>query len=161
MNGPVFKLKTAFPFCKDCPADKNCCTGETVDLPVLTPKDIDKISKKTGLVPGEFSIPTAQGLSEIRSIKGMCYFYKQGKCTIYSVRPIDCKLFPFDAHLDDAGKPILVLHLNACPVSIDAEPFIKRAQFFFRQLHPYLEEFAAYRTQRFDRHSYKVLDAIT
>ena len=155
------RVKPSFPFCKGCPADDNCCTGKTEDLPVLTPKDISAISRKTGLSASDFSIPTTNGLSNIRSRRGRCYFYKNGACTIYAVRPLDCKLFPFDVYLNDEGKPVLVLYLTACPAAAHAEAFVKRAQSFVKQGHPHLEEFAAYRPPRFDQHPYKVIETIT
>ena len=152
--GPA--LKSVFPFCKGCPADSNCCTGKTVDLPVLTPKDVGLICRKTGLAPRQFCLPTRDVLSTMRSRKGVCYFYKQGKCSIYRFRPVDCRLFPFDVHVNDEGKAVLVLHVNACPQRIDAEAFAGKVWPLVRQIKPYLKEFAEYRSPRSSRHSYKV-----
>ena len=152
--GPT--AKSGFPFCKDCPADSNCCTGKTVDLPILTPKDVEQICRKTGFEARQFSIPADKPISKIRSRKGYCYFYKQGRCSIYRFRPVDCRLFPFDVHVNDEGEPVLALHLTACPHPIDAERFAGKAWALLDQIRPYLQEFAEYRTPRFTRHSYKV-----
>lgn len=40
-----------------------------------------------------------------------CVFYKYGKCDIFSVRPLDCRLFPFDI-LDLDSKMVLVYYSN-------------------------------------------------
>ncbi|HOO53349.1 MAG TPA: YkgJ family cysteine cluster protein [Methanothrix sp.] len=85
------------------------------NLIYLTEKDIDKISRKTGLAPEEFvdtlydekkgSVRVEDGGKKVildlpvmksRESDGACVFFEEGKgCTIYPVRPTACRLFPF------------------------------------------------------------------
>ena len=85
------------------------------NLIYLTEKDIDKISRRTGLEAGEFvdtlygdkkgSVRVDEGgrklildlpIMKSRESDGACVFFRDGKgCSIYPVRPTACRLFPF------------------------------------------------------------------
>ena len=85
------------------------------NLIYLTEKDIDKISRRTGLEAGKFvdtlygdkkgSVRVDEGGKRVildlpvmksRESDGACVFFRDGEgCSIYSVRPTACRLFPF------------------------------------------------------------------
>lgn len=156
----MLRLKPTFHFCKYCPKTENCCTSKTVDPPVLTPNDVDNICKKTGLTSNEFCISAERGLSEMKRHNGHCYFYQNEKCTIYRIRPVDCKLFPFDVYKNNKGELLLLCYLSACPIQIDVESCIEKARSFLKDLYPYLEEFAEHNSPLLDHHNYKVIETI-
>ncbi len=88
---------------------------ERSNLIYLTEKDIDKISRRTGLEADEFvdtlyedkkgSVRVEDGgkvvildlpVMRSRDVDGACVFFRDGKgCAIYPVRPAACRLFPF------------------------------------------------------------------
>lgn len=146
-----------FHFCKECPAKKNCCTGKTVDLPVLTPIDVSNICKRTGLSPGDFTVSGGEKLLNMRPVDGRCFFYRKEKCTIYEARPFDCKLFPFDIRKNEKGKLILVWYSTACPNPIDIEPYKEKINALLPSLNPYLEEFALQKSPLLDSQEYNFL----
>ena len=106
--------------CHHC---KHCCT-EVVCLP--TPWDVIRIAKATGKHPRRFiefldpdeitgvkkSDPTWLECEDGRYIMAVyrgkkgCYFFdkKTRLCTIYDVRPLLCRLYPFNLHETKKGK---------------------------------------------------------
>jgi Fe-S-cluster containining protein len=97
------------------PPERQAKFVEKSNLIYLTEKDIEKISRRTGLGPEEFvdtlyddkkgSVRVEDGGGKVildlpvmksRESDGACVYYKEGKgCTIYPVRPTACRLFPF------------------------------------------------------------------
>jgi len=60
----------------------------------------------------------------LNSINNSCIFYEDNKCTIYQIRPLDCRIFPFDFIKKD-NKIYLILYTN--PIKnchIDSNKFI-------------------------------------
>lgn len=88
---------------------------ERSNLIYLTGKEIEKISRRTGLEVEEFvdtlyedkkgSVRVEEGGKKViidlpvmksRESDGACVFFRDGRgCTIYPVRPAACRLFPF------------------------------------------------------------------
>lgn len=87
-----------------------CCTdkGRIVEL---TLPDILRINKRLGIRPekiledyGEISwnlIPFTHTFIPSLILKMPCKFLKEGKCTIYSIRPMLCRLFPESLAVED------------------------------------------------------------
>ena len=111
---------------------------EKSNLIYLTERDIDAISKKTGLDPQEFvdtlyedrrgSVMVEEGGKKVildlpvmrsREPDGSCVFFQEGRgCTIYPVRPTACRLFPFVVveKSGPAGAIVLEICYNpTCP----------------------------------------------
>lgn len=93
--------------CKQC-SGINCCgileEGGNLEPPYLTNFDIQKIEYFTGLLKGQFATERINPLTgnliykmRIKPNQG-CIFFDQneGKCEIFSYRPMDCRLFPLD-----------------------------------------------------------------
>jgi Fe-S-cluster containining protein len=108
---------------------------EKSNLIYLTEEDIERISRKTGLVAkdfvdtlyeydGKFVRAEDEGRKVILDLPVMkskedstCVFYNDG-CTIYSVRPMACRLFPFrvEERSTSEGDLHLLIGYNAgCP----------------------------------------------
>ena len=150
-----------FSFCNNCPAHLNCCTGKTVDPPVLTPNDVERITAKTGLSRDEFCQPIPGGhLSTMKAREGACYFYRQGRCTIYNVRPVDCRIFPFDIDRTTSGELVWIVYSSACPNEVDARQYLREVQPLLPLLQPYLEEFASRSSPCMEEHDCHVLSPV-
>jgi Fe-S-cluster containining protein len=105
---------------------------EKSNLIYLTEKDVRTISKKTGKKPADIvdtlydydgcyvKIKDA-GSKVILDLPVMkskgdttCIFYREG-CTIYSVRPIACRLFPFRVEEETLSNGDILLSINYNP----------------------------------------------
>jgi len=86
-----------------------CCDNPDVETSILEmmPVAIDLWQKNTA----------GAWLDKVESLngRGRCVFYEphpfsagQGRCTIYPLRPLICRLFGFSARLSKTGKPVLV-----------------------------------------------------
>jgi hypothetical protein len=80
--------------CAQCGA---CCTGEPGAVHVTT-DEVAAIAAALGMSPEEFGrahLAALRGRFTIREhADGRCHFY-DGGCTIYPVRPRQCRTFPF------------------------------------------------------------------
>ncbi|MBU1920771.1 YkgJ family cysteine cluster protein, partial [bacterium] len=139
------------------PANLNCCTGRRVDHPVLTQDDLQRIHSYTGLEISSFSEPDKGSLSNMRSLNGVCYFYKSGKCEIYDQRPIDCRLFPFDVRHNSNGKLILIWYTDSCPQEINAESYISIALTLINEFKHDIVEYSNHVSPLLDLRKYKVV----
>ena len=150
------KLGT-FDLCSHCVgANVNCCSNPDVDMPMLLPNEVESISKKMNIRKQTFSKkvdfskmyhdPTRKDLYQLkRGLNHACYFYKNNNCTIYDVRPIDCRIFPYDIKLEKDGNYYLVYYkTNICSIQNDDIKDIKMVSYntrlFLRMLLPYLRE---------------------
>jgi len=105
---------------------------ERSNLIYLTKKDINSISKRTGKDPVKFvdtlydydgcSVKVEDGgrkvILDLPVMKSKadttCVFYENG-CTIYSVRPIACRLFPFRVEEETASNGDTLLNISYNP----------------------------------------------
>jgi Fe-S-cluster containining protein len=105
----------------DCLSCANCCKTTS---PIITEKDIERISKhlkiKTGIFIDKYLKKDTDGLWMFKQTP--CVFLdKDNYCLIYDVRPKACREYP---HLD-RKKNIQLLHLHTknatiCPAVFDA-----------------------------------------
>lgn len=89
------KSSGTYNVCSNCKIEKNCCCNfEAIDNVIVTADEKENIVNKLG----EFADLNFKKLSDkaynIISVDSKCPFYK-GKCTIYDIRPSDCRLFPY------------------------------------------------------------------
>jgi len=143
-----------------CPPERNCCTGKTVNLPVITPEEINHISTETSLQQNDFSTSTNSSLALMKSKEGKCYFYRNGRCSIYAFRPIDCRLYPFDVLKKSDGEFLLISYTNACLKPINVSSYINTAKSLLSQLGRYLTDFAEHNAPYLERYEYIEIDTI-
>lgn len=149
-----------FNVCAKCVnAKASCCSNHFVDAPMILPFEINEISKfaKEPLSTFAKEINFSQmygdiGLKSLYQMKKQdnndaCHFYKDGKCTIYDIRPIDCRIFPYDIKLEPDGNYYLVCYItDNCEIkNVDIESLKMvsyNTRLFLRLLLPYLREWS-------------------
>ena len=141
-----------FSFCENCPSHLNCCTGNKVDMPLLTPEDATRISSTSGLPPEEFCSSTGGKLFKMKAREGSCHFYEDGKCMIYGERPIDCRIFPFDVDYSRKEGLVLIAYTSTCPKEIDVHPCVDHVRELIPALEPHTQEFALSTSERMELH---------
>lgn len=86
--------------CFSCLGCGRCCRGEPGCV-WITEDEIKKIAEFLSLKEGEFLSRYTYRIDERVSFRekrnGECVFYdsESNRCTIYKVRPLQCRLFPF------------------------------------------------------------------
>ena len=70
----------------------------------------------------------------MRAGKGGCHFYTEGRCAIYHVRPLDCRLFPLDIIEVGEHKFVWIAYTRFCPVKFDAFELLEQAKHLIPQL---------------------------
>jgi len=82
--------------CTEC---GRCCTGEPGAVIAVSDEDIGAIASVLRLSPEEFRSRHLLRMGEVWSIRerenGDCQFLEQGRCSIYAVRPTQCRTYPF------------------------------------------------------------------
>lgn len=147
-----------FNLCKKCVnAKATCCSNLEVDSPMILPNEAKEIAKATNLEIRYFAnfidfseIYKDNSLKSLYQMKrqnksNSCYFYKNCKCSIYNIRPIDCRIFPYDIKLEKEGNYYLVYYLSDnCAIkniSLDNLKMVSyNTKLFLRLLLPYLRE---------------------
>lgn len=85
--------------CQKCSA---CCRHDPGYV-FLTRTDLDDLMKETGLIEADFlkkycTVVDLGGFKRISLIEKPnydCIFWKDGGCTVYKARPVQCRTFPF------------------------------------------------------------------
>ena len=114
LNDVTNHLESA-PACHDCPA--HCCSLDSWDYPPspLGPGEVRAIS---GYLGHDRYLDTFEGQPVIRvDAEGYCVLLDQERrhCTVYPVRPLDCRTFPFDFFALDEERAYWVKW--KCPLS--------------------------------------------
>jgi len=103
--------------CKRCPG--RCCNGESGNVWVSR-EEIDAIAEFLGINPKEFILEYLRQVSGCYSIKDLrsannyaCVFFDEIKngCSIYPVRPEQCRTFPFWSHFKEHPEKVF----EECP----------------------------------------------
>lgn len=119
--------------CFRCDGCALCCgdTEDRVRLILLLRTEADRTSKKTLIKLDEFT-EKVEGFEPYiyqmkKSEEGKCIFLKDESCTIYEIRPLICRFYPFQ--LKNIGNNRYAFtYTNECP-SIGKGPQLKR-EFF-------------------------------
>lgn len=95
-------MKGRFKICSECKENNNCCMDfNSIDNPIISSEEKDIIIKTTNCSENTFTKIEGDCYT-INTNNSNCPFYKNG-CTIYDVRPNDCRLYPYDLKIVD-GK---------------------------------------------------------
>lgn len=147
-----------FNLCHNCVnAKANCCSNSNVDSPMILPSEALEISRATNIEVSTFAkqvdfakMHHDESLKSLYQMKrqnnnSACYFYKEHKCSIYDIRPIDCRIFPYDIKLEKDGNYYLVYYLSElCEIKNidfkDLKMVSYNTRLFLRLLLPHLRE---------------------
>lgn len=98
-------VKAVFEYPKNirfmCSRCGKCCgdTEKKIRHILLLRSDVDRISKETLLNNNEFaekSIGSKPYVYEMKKTEsGSCFFLKDNLCSIYNIRPLICRFYPF------------------------------------------------------------------
>lgn len=149
-----------FNLCSNCVGkNSTCCCDTDVDSPMILPNEVEVISKKMKIEKESFSnrvdlakINNDYSLKDLYQMKrdektNSCVFYKNNQCTIYDIRPIDCRIFPYDIKLESDGNYYLVYYKSEkCQIMNEDIRNIKMVSYntrlFFKLLLPYIREWS-------------------
>ena len=123
-----------------CTGCGNCCKEPLLPL---TDADVRRISRKTGDTASdivrwvdregidmddepEAFVVLRQGkrVMVLRHERGGCrYLGEDNRCTIYSSRPIGCRVYPFDPDFSTKGKLVRlkIVEATECPYELDGD----------------------------------------
>jgi Fe-S-cluster containining protein len=102
---------------------------------LLLRNEVRRISQKTSRNFDEFAERT-EGLEPYvylmrKTSDGKCTFLKDNVCTIYSIRPLVCRFYPF--RLDDLGNQKYIFDYTEECLGVGSGPQLKRD--FFNKLY--------------------------
>lgn len=103
-----------YSHCSNCKIKKNCCCDfdDEIDNIVTTVSEKEQIIQRVGSGSEKYFVKINDEAFNILDIKGVCPFYNNG-CTIYDIRPSDCRLFPYDLK-EIKGKYYLIQYDLPC-----------------------------------------------
>jgi len=111
-------------------------TNSSIDNAVVFNEEIKEIEKYSGVRREDFlqlgRYPEDSPYQTLKHMGGSgCYFYKNGRCKIYPVRPLDCRFFPFDIIEDEEGILRWIVYTGLCPVNFDFRESFEKLKAFF------------------------------
>jgi len=102
----------------DCGQCANCCKTMT---PTYTKADVTRISKHVGMTEKEYwkKYLVIDENKDIVHQTTPCHFLdKNNRCTIYAIRPADCRLYPHTQRKDFVyQRDIHIQNLEYCPIT--------------------------------------------
>lgn len=125
--------------CSNCINIKNCCSSfDKINAPVLNKDELLKI--KRIVKKNDFYEILSDNLFRLKLSDNDCIFFKNGKCSIYGARPLDCKLFPFDIIKHDL-KYYLIIYKLRC---INDEQYAQNFELLdslIKNVKPWIEDY--------------------
>lgn len=163
----IRRLAGTYSFCSKCTHAMNCCARVTpdgeIDSPVIMSHEVRAIEKYSGIAHRKF-IESGKDHKEsrfhhLKYDSSGCFFFKNGKCKIYDVRPIDCRLFPFDI-IQRGGFLELIEYKSVCPIASRDADNIEKARTLLPHLGEGIYEYATIATPLLMRSEYHVIGRI-
>ena len=109
------------------------CCGDTPEKTrhiLLLRCEKEKIAKQTGMPENKFSKETKDKQPYCFEMKktnvGKCIFLKNNKCTIYSLRPLICRFYPFQLTYDLNKEMHVFDFTTECTAINQGKPFSKK-----------------------------------
>lgn len=158
-----------FSFCATCPAESHCCrrirTSDALEPPFLLRDEALTIAATTHKDLHDFI--ESESINEerlsLKSVEGKCVFYKSGSCSIYDLRPLDCRMFPFDIIEGEPGQFVWIVYDDLCPATFDHKKYFESAKRVVAQSSystADLRCFADHGATIMKKHRYRVLEKI-
>jgi len=157
--------------CINCPVNFMCCSvsakGGIVEPPYLIPAEVTAISAMTGLKVDDFaekrSNPiTGNVVSFVSPREGNgCRFHDtaSGRCNIYEVRPIDCRLYPLDVLFKD-GKYFWILWQYCEVTPEDLQALLAYGEAILSSIGEHLHDFATVPLDTMDNNPFEIVKEI-
>ena len=110
----------------DCTACAHCCRTMLI---AVSHTDIERLSKRLGITPGEFQVKyvSASEHGEMILADQPCPFLEGNLCSVYEDRPDDCRSFP-NLHHEDMWERTFAILSNAaiCPIVFNSLERVKQ-----------------------------------
>jgi Fe-S-cluster containining protein len=114
-----FDYPTALRFqCTKCGI---CCgdTNEKIRHILLLSTEVEQITAATSQPISDFAVKIEAKTPYSHEMKktaenGKCVFLEENRCTIYSLRPLICRFYPFELKIA-ANRKHKFLHTDECP----------------------------------------------
>ena len=98
--------------CTNCDSKIVCCSCfDKINAPVLSKNELKRIRQFVN--SDDFYNIMGNDLFTLKLEGNNCIFYKNNKCLIYNIRPVDCRLYPFDI-IKINNNFYLILYLLDC-----------------------------------------------
>ena len=144
-------ISSPFTFCEYCKVSQKCCrvlkVKGTLSPPLLTTHDKERLVNHLGegicdFIQYEYDCKSSKHLMFLRThARGGCLFYRNNKCQIYDVRPLDCRIFPLDI-LEAGGHFYWIIYDTFCRQEIECERLVNYGEELIQNYNPDMEEFA-------------------
>lgn len=134
--------------CLSC--QEKCCDSETVFPLFVTENEYEQLISSYPDAVNQFNKSAS------------CPFLKSNKlCVVHEIKPVDCKLFPFDITMKDQKFYWIIREIN-CPIAKNEEDFEKYLSIFEEKIIPnfieYMEEYALFRYEELEeKWGYKII----
>lgn len=148
-----------YNICSNCKLKPNCCTHfDKIDAPVLN--DIEKNIIMNKIKKKDFFHKTNEKLYRLKTVDNHCIFYINNHCTIYNIRPTDCKLYPFDI-IKKNNKYYLILYELKCIKNQDFSIYQENIEKLVNEIKPWIEDFTDIRNfAKLKNIKYKIIKEI-
>lgn len=145
--------------CASCTLTQKCCSHfNEMNAPVLNREEQLEIQNYIGYK--QFCKKIKDNIFHMSVDDSDCVFYKNGKCTIYQYRPVDCKLFPYDI-IKKNKKYYLIIYFLEC---LNIEEFIKNNpcdKDLIEQVKPWIKDFTSkINYSKMGKWQYKIIEEI-
>lgn len=126
-----------FSSCSNCKCVINCCQMfDKINAPTLNAEEIG-IIRKNFL---NFYDVHDTNLFTLKIKNTDCIFFKNGKCCIYDIRPLDCRLYPFDI-IKQNDKYYLILYKLSCFQEKDLLKNLDEIDLLVEKVKPWIQTF--------------------
>lgn len=117
--------------CFTCNGCALCCgdTDHKLRHILLLESEAEEISAATGQPIEDFcneSNGTQPYIYEMKKCEGDCVFLKDHKCTIYELRPLICRFYPFTLKFDADKDTYVFTATSECPMIGRGKPMAKK-----------------------------------
>lgn len=144
-----------FKHCTNCKLENNCCLSfDKIDSPILSEEEVMVIVR----IKKEFTslFNNYQNSYTIKLNENKCPFYNNG-CSIYNIRPLDCRLFPYDIK-NINNKYYLVLYNLDC----NSNNVVEKVDEIIEKIKPFIHDFTDLNlNQRSNKLPYTIIKEIT
>jgi len=126
-----------FQRCTNCKEKINCCQSFDQINPPTVSEDESKILSEQYLSCMD---KRGEKLYSIKTVNNTCVFYKNNMCEIYDIRPLDCRLYPFDI-IKENNKYYLIMYKLNCNHQEDFINDMKNVDVIIEKIKPWIDIF--------------------